>query len=260
MRSVRIFFQMMSANLRGLMSFKVDFLVSFFAGLLSQTIGLLFLGVLFGNIPAVGGWNVYEVAILYSYMFFGEGMLTLFFQGTNGLWRLVRIGQFDQFMTRPLPITLQIYGQNINLAGAGTAITGLAVIFFSFYKLNFSWNLGKALLLIVSLILGAIIRVNINFGSSAISMWLEGSGGIKGVVERIYEMGKYPLDIYPKAFRIVLLSLIPYAAISYVPATVLLGKKPLEYFLILPGATILCIAVRKFIFSKAMKSYEGAGN
>lgn len=37
MKNLRIFVQMTGANLRGLMSFKVDFLVSFFAGLLSQT-------------------------------------------------------------------------------------------------------------------------------------------------------------------------------------------------------------------------------
>ena len=66
MRTIRIFFQMTGANLRGLMSFKTDFLVSFFAGLLSQTIGLLFLSVLFQNIPAIAGWTVYEVAILYG--------------------------------------------------------------------------------------------------------------------------------------------------------------------------------------------------
>lgn len=55
MKNLRIFVQMTGANLRGLMSFKVDFLVSFFAGLLSQTIGLLFLGVLFQNISEVAG-------------------------------------------------------------------------------------------------------------------------------------------------------------------------------------------------------------
>ena len=73
MKNLRIFVQMTGTNLRGLMSFKVDFLVSFFAGLLSQTIGLLFLGVLFQNISEVAGWTVFEAAILYGYMFFGEG-------------------------------------------------------------------------------------------------------------------------------------------------------------------------------------------
>ena len=260
MRSVRIFFQMMSANLRGLMSFQVDFLVSFFAGLLSQTIGLLFLSVLFQNIPAIAGWTVYEVAILYGYMFFGEGILTLFFQGTNGLWHQVRLGDIDRYMTRPISLELQICGRQTNLAGAGTALTGLAVMLYSFGKLQISWNLWKAILFVVSLILGAGIRVDINFASSALAMLLEGAGGIKGAIERVQEMGKYPLDIYPKVFRIILLTLIPYAAISYVPAVVLLGRAPYPYFLLLPAATLLIIGLRKWIFAKAMERYEGAGN
>ena len=77
MKNLRIFVQMTGANLRGLMSFKVDFLVSFFAGLLSQTIGLLFLGVLFQNISEVAGWTVFEAAILYGYMFFGDFNIVL---------------------------------------------------------------------------------------------------------------------------------------------------------------------------------------
>ncbi len=260
MRTIKIFFLMTAANIRGLMSFKVDFLVSFFAGLLSQTIGLLFLSVLFQNIPAIAGWKVYEVAILYGYMFFGEGILTLFFQGTNGLWKQVRHGDFDRYMTRPLSVGLQICGRQTNLAGAGTAVTGLMVMAYSYSRLSISWSFWKVAILVVSLILGAVIRVNINYGSAALVMWLEGAGGVKGTVEKVQEMGKYPLEIYPKAFRIILLSLIPYAAISYVPASVLLDKKPLLYFLLLPAAMVLSVVIRRFIFGKAMERYEGAGN
>lgn len=259
MRSVQIFFQMMAANLRGLMSFKADFLVSFSAGLLSQTIGLLFLGVLFSNISAVAGWTVFEAAILYSYMFVGEGVMTLFFQGTNGLWRQVRLGEFDRYMLRPLPVVQQIYGRDINLAGAGTTITGLIVLGYSLSRLTIDWSWWRILFLLVSLILGPVIRVNINFASSAAGMLLEG-GGVKGAVEDIYEMGKYPLDIYPKAFRLILLTLIPYAAISFVPAAVLLGKRPPAYILFLPAASALIILLRRFLFWKAMENYEGAGN
>lgn len=260
MRSIRIFFQMSSANLRGLMSYKVDFLVSFFAGLLSQTIGLLFLGVLFQNIPAVAGWNVYEVAVLYGYIFFAEGILTLFFQGTNGLWKQVRSGFFDMYMIRPLPINLQIYGRQTNLAGLGTAVTGLAVMFYSFWKLELSFSFWKVILFLVSLVLGAVIRVNINFASSLLSVWIKGAGGLKGTIYDMQELAKYPLDIYPRAFRVLLLSLMPFAAISYVPATVILGRTAPVYFVILPAATVLIIGIRKFIYYKAMENYEGSGS
>lgn len=259
MRSTRLFFQMMAANLRGLMAFKADFLISFSAGLLSQTIGLLFLGVLFSNISTVAGWNVYEAAVLYGYMFVGEGVMTLFFQGTNGLWRQVRRGEIDRYMLRPLPLENQIYGRDINLAGAGTTATGLAVLGYSLSRLSIDWSWWRILVLAASLILGPVIRVNINFASSAAGMLLEG-GGIKEVVEDLYEMGKYPLDIYPKVFRVLLLTLVPYAAVSFVPAAVLLGKRPVAYILLLPAATVLIVWLRKYIFRKAMEHYEGAGN
>ncbi len=260
MRYIRLFFQMMSANLRGLMAFKADFLVSFFGGLLSQTIGLLFMGVLFLNVPAVAGWNVYQVALLYGYMFVAEGVMTLFFQGTNGLWRQVRKGEFDRYLLRPLPITLQIYGRDINLAGLGTGMTGLGVMMYSLWKLELPMTPWRVVILVLSLILGAVVRVNINFASSILPVWLEGASGFKGTVENMWEMGKYPLDIYPKAFRVILLTLIPYAAISYVPASVLLGKMDPVFFLALPGTAVLIILLRIWLFHKALEKYEGSGN
>lgn len=260
MRYIRLYFQMMSANLRGLMAFKADFLVSFFGGLLSQTIGLVFMGVLFLNVPEVAGWNVYQVALLYGYMFVAEGVFTLGFQGTNGLWRQAQHGDFDRYLLRPIPVTLQIYGKNINLAGLGTGLTGLCVMAYSWGKLALPTTPGRILLLILSLVFGAVIRVNINFAASILPVWVEGASGFKGMVEKMWEMGKYPLDIYPKAFRVILLSLIPYAAISYVPASVLLGKTDPVFFWAMPGAMALIILLRIWLYRKAMEKYEGAGN
>jgi|GEM_PF-2445515 len=260
MRSIRIFTQMTKANLKALMSFKIDFLVSFFAGLLSQTIGILFLSVLFMNIPSVAGWNVYQIGILYGYIFFAEGILTLSFQGTFGLTNQVRNGTLDQYLLRPLPISTQIYGQRTNLAGLGTSMTGLTVIVYSILKLDMVLPIWKFILLIVSLILGAVIRVNINFAFNSISVWLEGASGIGGTVYSLQELAKYPIDIYPRAFQVMLLSLFPFAAISYVPTAVILDKKESLFFIILPIVTVVIVILRKIIFGLALKAYEGAGN
>ena len=260
MRNIYIFFQLTKANLNALLSFKIDFLVSFFAGLLSQTIGILFLSVLFMNIPSVADWNVYQVGILYGFIFFAEGIMTLSFQGTFGLANQVRSGTLDQYLLRPLPISTQIYGQRTNLAGLGTSITGLAVITYSILKLDMVLPLWKINLLILSLILGAVIRVNINFAFNSISLWLEGAAGVGGTVYSLQELAKYPIDIYPRAFQVMLLTLFPFAAISYVPAAVILNKIEPLFYIILPIVTVVIVVIRKFIFWQALKVYEGAGN
>lgn len=259
MRSIRLFFKMTSVNLRGLMSYKIDFLVSFFGGLLSQTIGLLFLVVLFQNIPAVAGWNVYEVAMLYGYMFLAEGVLTLSFQGTNNMWKLIRMGSFDRFLLRPLSVQLQIYGLQTNLAGLGTGITGLVVIFYSMAQLEMKLSMLEMLLFLSSLILGSVIRININFMCSCFAVIYKGAM-VRSMVYKLQDMAKYPITIYPRTFQVILLSLIPFAAISYIPTAVLLGKLSLVYYLILPLSTILTIEMRRWTLKKALEKYEGSGN
>lgn len=259
-KSIRLFLLMTSANLNGLMSYKVDFLVSFFAGFLSQTIGIVFLGVLFQNISSAASWNVYEVATLYGFMYFGEGIFTLFFQGTNGMARKASVGIYDQYMTRPISVELQIYGEQTNLAGSGTAITGLIVIFYSFHKIGGRWSVGAVAVFLISLIMGAAIRVNINFSANLVTMIMENAYGFSHAVGKVQEMGKYPLEIYPLAFQYILLTIIPYAAVSYVPASVLLGKREGIFWLYLPFAFVLSIWLRRLLFNKALEKYEGSGS
>lgn len=260
MKYLQLFFLMMAANLKGLLSFKTDFLISFFGGVLSQTIGLLFISVLFYNVPSVANWNAYEVALLYSYILITEGILTLFFQGTNGLWRQIRYGTFDQYFLRPLPIPFQIYSSCINLAGLGTTLTGLFTIFVSLAHLKILLTPYRIFFIIFSLFLGTVVRVNINFTTSLLPILLEGATGLKGMIEKLQEAGKYPLTIYPKAIQLILLSLIPYAAISYIPASILLSKISYIYFLILPISMILIIILRIFLFNIVIEKYSSSGS
>lgn len=260
MKKVRLFLLFELANLHGILAYKVDFFVSFFAGMLYQTMGFLFLNVLFTNISSIAGWNIHELAILYGYIFWAEGILTLLFQGTHSLFDHVRVGHFDQYMIRPLSIPFQIYTRELNLAGIGTAIAGLAIIISSCVELNIKWVIWKIVILIISLCLSACIRINMNFSASLLEMILESASGIRGAIEKIQDLGKYPLEIYPRTFRILLITIIPYAAISYIPTTVLLGKNSIMFILLLPLCTLLSIVIRKILFYKAMQFYEGSGN
>lgn len=260
MRYIQIFLQMTSANIRGMMTYKVDFLVSFFAGLFSQTACLIFLGILFGNIPSVAGWSGYEVAILHGYILVSEGVLTLFFQGTNGLWRQVKIGTFDRYMIRPLPVPLQIYSYQTNLAGAGTAATGLAVILYSMFHIEMVVSPWNVALFIPGLLLGSMIRVNINFAASCLCVITEGGIGENDAIYKLQELAKYPVEIYPRMFRLILVSLLPFSAISYIPTAVYLNRIPSAYWLMLPAASGLILLIRKWLFQMALDRYDGAGS
>jgi len=85
------------------MEYKVDFVVGVLGVFLTQGLNLLFLNVIFQHIPSLEGWTFQEIAFIYGFSLIPKGLDHLFF---DNLWalgqRLVRKGEFDKYLTRPI--------------------------------------------------------------------------------------------------------------------------------------------------------------
>ena len=73
---------MQEMNIKSLMYYRADFLMMTFFTLLSQVSNLAVVGIIYTNIPTVGGWSVWEILLLYGYLLFSEGWVNFFFQGS----------------------------------------------------------------------------------------------------------------------------------------------------------------------------------
>lgn len=83
----RIYWKMQLTNIKSLMYYRADFLMMTFFTLLSQISNLAVIGIIYANIPAVGGWSVWEILILYGYLLFSEGCVNFFFKELGKLLR-----------------------------------------------------------------------------------------------------------------------------------------------------------------------------
>jgi ABC-type uncharacterized transport system, permease component len=81
------------------------------------------------------------------------------------------------------------------------------------------------------------------------------------LVLKLSEFTKYPISIYPKVLRIVFIFLVPYAFVSFYPATFLLGKGNFPLFAFLGPVVSIAFLVRSVrIFSFGISRYESSGN
>lgn len=261
MRNLYLYLRMSIQNIRALMEYKNDFIVSTVAGAVWQAVGLVFLFALFNNIQAIAGWTLYEVALLYACVMFSEGTLTFLFQGTTGFTYYIRSGQFDRFIVRPVNILTQILGMQINFAGLCTMITAIGLMIVSLYKLQVSISFGDLLLLTGNLAMGVYIRINMNVSAAAFSFWTVSSAKFNTLFYNMQSFAKYPLTIFPKSIQILLVTVLPHAMISYVPVCLLLKKIPIwPYILAVPASVVFISCFRKILFAKAVRNYESAGN
>ena len=69
--------------LKKLMEYKVDFLLGAIGLLITQAIQILFLGIIFSQIPALNGYSFAEVLFIYGFSLIAKSMDHLF---TDNLW------------------------------------------------------------------------------------------------------------------------------------------------------------------------------
>ena len=72
---------------------------------------------------------------------------------------------------------------------------------------------------------------------------------------------KYPVGIYPKVIKFILIGIIPFAFTGYYPAAYFLGKESFQMGILLTIAVaLISITVAYKIWTLGMKAYESAGS
>jgi ABC-2 type transport system permease protein len=122
-------------------------------------------------------------------------------------------------------------------------------------------SVGGALLFALNVCIGIGIRVNINLATTSLAFRYIEIGGFTNMIYNTQEFAKYPLEIYPLVIRVLLLTLIPHAVISYIPVCMFLGRLPVWPYALVPPASLAFITfLRRAIFGMALRHYESAGN
>ena len=134
--------------IKQIMEYKVDFVVGVLGVFLTQGLNLLFLNVIFQHIPSLEGWTFQEIAFIYGFSLIPKGLDHLFF---DNLWalgqRLVRKGEFDKYLTRPINPLFHILVETFQIDALGELLVG--GILLGTTVTSISWTLPKFLLFLV---------------------------------------------------------------------------------------------------------------
>lgn len=259
-RNIQLFFLLWRVNLKTLAGFRGDFLLMAASGCLAQVLSIIFIFTLFQNIPAIGEWTFYQVMFMFAIMFIVDGFVSVFFDGIWNITAIVNSGEFDRILLRPVSLVIQIVTLGFGPAGFGNLLIGGIALVISLMHLQESWGWAIIPFLTYTIILGVIIRVSINLAIVCTTFWTKNGNPIMMANHGLSEFAKYPLVIFNQPIQ-WLLQVIPYAFISFVPASALFQfdswSKAIYYS---PIVAIYCILAAKLIMTRALLKYESVGN
>lgn len=263
-RYLRLYKALISQFFKVVMQSKVDFLMGLFGFFFTQLAGILFLYLVFEQIPDLQGWSLAQLVFIYGFAQIPRGIDHLF---TDNIWlvawRLVINGDFDRYLLRPMNIFFQVIAEKLQPDALGELLVGTILVVYSVLQGVVVLDGIHIALFAVSVLAGALIYTAIKLLFASLAFWIKRSGPFLQLAYEMAEFAKYPTDIYAKPLRFVITWVIPFAFVAYLPAGYFLGTGIGNHAGVIAiecaiAAVFWLIAYR--VFHKGIRIYESAGN
>ena len=243
------------------MQSKVDFLMGLLGFFLTQASGIIFLYLIFQQIPDLQGWSLDQLIFIYGFAQIPRGIDHLF---TDNIWlvawRLVINGEFDRYMLRPMNVFFQVVAEKLQPDALGEILIGSILVIISVQKGVAAITPLNILLFVVSIFAGALIYTSIKLFFASFALWMKQSGSLLQVAYEMAEFAKYPTEIYHKGIQFVITWVIPFAFVAYLPASFFLGNASAWIIGIECVIAFVFWCAAYGLFNHGLRFYESAGN
>ncbi|BBF42752.1 ABC-type multidrug transport system, permease component [Lachnospiraceae bacterium KM106-2] len=261
-RYARLYRVLISQFLKVIMQSKVDFFMGLIGFFLTQFGGIIFLYLIFRQIPSLNGWTLDQLIFIYGFAQLPRGIDHLLTDNIWMLaWRLVVSGDFDRYMLRPMNVFFQIISEKLQPDAVGELLVGTILVAGSLSKGIVTVDAIHIILFIISLIAGSLIYTSIKLFFASFAFWVKISGPFLQPAYELADFAKYPTEIYSKAVRFIITWVIPFAFVAYRPASYFLGKgaHPADIGIeCIIAVLFACVAYALFCYGT--HKYESAGN
>lgn len=261
-RRRRIYGAFVKQFLKSLLEYRADFFIGVISFVILQLASLLLIFVVLQAIPELNGWNFDELVFIFGIYLIPRGIDHIF---TDNLWSigpLVRSGDFDRYLLRPIGTLFQIIAEKVDWNGFSELVMGIVVVIITWNKVDIHiYNWIDIAVVSGYILIGTLIYTFVKLALASLSFRTKNSFAIMASGYSFSEYAKYPITIYPKAIKMIIMYVLPFAFTSYFPAAYILGKeRDISYLGI--GAMVLAglMIVATILWKRGIARYESAGS
>jgi ABC-2 type transport system permease protein len=253
------------AGIRRELQFRLNFVVWVFVGIAFQLTGFFFLWALLARFRSIAGWTLEEIAFLYGLRLLAHALVVFLFGGTQLMEFLIREGNFDRYLVRPVPALVLVLSW-FRPSSIGD-LAGGVVLFVVASRVAPIDLSPLAVAYLVLAVLGAIlIEGGIRLAIAALAFRFLRTWGVLWFMDNLFNnFGNLPLRIFGGLVEFVLTFVVPVAFVAYVPASVVLGRT--SELAILPGLAYVAPLVGVVVFGLAyllwrheLPQYQSSGH
>jgi ABC-2 type transport system permease protein len=241
---------LLATNLKATLMLRGAFVMQVVFMALNNLTFFVFWWALMRRVPAIRGWRLGDIQVLFGVVAAGFGLAVTFAGGVRHLGRLIDEGELDTLLTQPKPVLVHALGLRLQASGFGDVLSGIAFIAWSG---QVSW---RALpLVLLAIVASAIVVLACGIVFFSLAFWL---GNVDTLARQLWELvitfSLYPEPLFGGTLRLVLFTLLPAGFVGYVPAR--LAQSPsIALALLLVAAAGAYLATAAVVFECGLRRY-----
>ena len=258
-----LFWRLVFVSIRSQMQYPASFLMLLLSHFLSTFVDILGIWVLFDRFNVIKGWTLFEVGLVYGVVQMGFALAESLARGFDTFSQMVKQGDFDRVLLRPLSPLFQIAVREVQFLRMGRFFQGLVILMWSASQLSFSLFSFPMLIVVFSILGAACLFYGLFIIQATISFWMIETLEIMNMTTYGgLQIGQYPMTIYNRPLRLLFTLVIPLSCVVYYPLATLLRHETLPLWLgmvaPLTGVAFLYLASR--LWRLGVSHYSSTGS
>lgn len=264
--TLSIYARIGASRVRAQAQYRASFALQVFGAFLFSFMDFAMILVLFTHFSHLAGWSLGEIAFLYGSSYFTFRGADILMTNLDRLPMLIRLGTFDQVLTRPLGSLGQVLTGELDVRHVGGMLQGAVVFVYALGRVSIDWTPARGLVFVSMLCSAVAIFGAVWVATNAIAFWTTDA---REVANAFTYGGNYvtlyPLHIFGRWLRRILVFVIPLSFVNYFPSLYILGRAdatgaPAIFRFLSPVAAIAAVLVAGAVWRLAVRHYRSSGS
>ena len=219
---MRAFFYLIGIQLRRVLQHRADALVWMLVSILRLLVGLGIIFTVYSFIPEIEGFDRYTCILLFAAYSMVSSVFYMLFAWT--LWysrRYLVEGKLMLILTKPLSPLLYLMGENFSREEVPDVIASTVLFFVA--SIILKAHPLQIFTMLAFLVPGVLTIAGLYLIVASIASRFHTVEQAFSPITEFMSFAEYPISIYPKAIQFVLLWVVPYSLIAFIPIAAVRG-------------------------------------
>lgn len=260
---MRRYFRILGVQLRfGLvtaMSYRANFFLEGVVGVTYSALTLLPLVVVYRAHESFNGWDFSSALVVMSYFIALQALLEgIISPSLAGLIGRIHDGSFDYVLLMPADAQAIVSASRLEPWKIFDLLFAVALAVYAFHFRGAPPSCGELLLGFILFIAAIVTMYSFWITCAALAFWGGRVDNLMYLLTAIFDAGRWPVAVFPLAWRIVFTFVVPLALMTTFPAMALTGALGGWQAAETIAGAVLMFSLSRCVWRKAIRSYTSA--